>query len=124
MRIFKDLDLVEHLGSGVPRILRSYGRECFNFTDNFLRMVFPSSKQPTPQVTPQVEALIKVLSQEMNRQQIQEYLNLSDREYFRSNYLKPALELKLIEMTLTDKPNSRLQKYRITELGKQLKDRL
>jgi ATP-dependent DNA helicase RecG len=42
MRIYKDLELVEHLGSGVPRILESYSKECFKFTDNFLRMRFPS----------------------------------------------------------------------------------
>ena len=43
MRIFKDLDMVEYLGSGVPRILQSYGRECFRFTDNFLRMTLPNA---------------------------------------------------------------------------------
>jgi len=41
MRVFKDLDLVEQLGSGVPRILESYNKSCFTFTDNFLRMVLP-----------------------------------------------------------------------------------
>ena len=41
MRIFKDLGMVEQLGSGVPRILKSYGKKCFAFSDNFLRMVFP-----------------------------------------------------------------------------------
>lgn len=35
MRVFRDL--VEHLGSGIPRILRAYGRDCFRFTENFLR---------------------------------------------------------------------------------------
>jgi len=39
--VFKDLDLVEQLGSGVPRILESYDKSCFTFTDNFLRMVLP-----------------------------------------------------------------------------------
>jgi predicted HTH transcriptional regulator len=43
MRIYKDLELVEHLGSGVPRILESYSKDCFKFTDNFLRMSFPSA---------------------------------------------------------------------------------
>jgi len=43
MRIFKDLDMVEYLGSGVPRILQSYGRECFRVTDNFLRMTMPNA---------------------------------------------------------------------------------
>lgn len=54
MRVFKNLDLVEHLGSGVPRILTAYGRECFKFTENFLRMTFPSLEEVTPQVIPQV----------------------------------------------------------------------
>jgi len=43
MRIFKDLDLVEHLGSGVPRILEFYERNSFQFSDNFLRMTFPNA---------------------------------------------------------------------------------
>ncbi len=43
MRIFKDLDLVEHLGSGIPRILKVYPKECFKFTENFLRMTFPNA---------------------------------------------------------------------------------
>jgi ATP-dependent DNA helicase RecG len=43
MRVFKDLGMVEQLGSGVPRILESYGKECFTFSDHFLRMSFPVS---------------------------------------------------------------------------------
>ncbi len=60
----------------------------------------------------------------MNRQEVQEKLQLTDRENFRSKYLKPALEQRFIEMTIPDKPNSRLQKYRLTILGKQLKSQL
>lgn len=41
MRIFKDLDMVEQLGSGVPRILRAYDKSCFIISDNYLRMIFP-----------------------------------------------------------------------------------
>ena len=44
MRIYKDIDLVEQLGSGIPRILETYGKDCFYFSDNFLRMVFPSAE--------------------------------------------------------------------------------
>jgi predicted HTH transcriptional regulator len=40
MRIFKDLELVEQLGSGIPRILEHYGKDSFGFSDNFLRMIF------------------------------------------------------------------------------------
>lgn len=120
MRIFKDLELVEHLGSGVPRILQSYGRECFRFLDNFIRMSF----SVTEQVTEQVKELIKVLDKEMDRQEIQDKLGLSHRENFRANYLKPSLEQEFVEMTIPDKPNSRLQKYRLTIFGKQLKEKL
>lgn len=43
MRIFKDVKLVEQLGSGIPRILKFYSKDCFIFTDNFIRMVFKST---------------------------------------------------------------------------------
>jgi len=45
MRIFKDLEMVEHLGSGLPRILKAYPQDCFIFTQNFLRINFPINKQ-------------------------------------------------------------------------------
>ncbi|WP_026753648.1 RNA-binding domain-containing protein [Sediminibacter sp. Hel_I_10] len=44
MRILKDLELVEQLGSGIPRILEHYGKESFKFSDNFLRMTFTAKK--------------------------------------------------------------------------------
>src|SRR5690554_772143 len=50
MRIFKDMELVEQLGSGIPRVLQTYGRECFRFSDNYIRMSFPT-EQVTEQVT-------------------------------------------------------------------------
>ena len=124
MRIFRDLDLVENLGSGVPRILKSYGKECFLFTSNFLRMTFYAFEQVTPQVTPQVIEMIKILNKEMNRQELQARLKLSDRENFRLNYLQPALEMGCIEMTVPDKPQSSLQKYRLTQLGLAIKQNL
>ena len=34
---------VESLGSGIPRILRAYGEDCFKFTDNFIRIILPIS---------------------------------------------------------------------------------
>jgi predicted HTH transcriptional regulator len=43
MRVFKDLDLVEQLGSGIPRILEKYDESIFMFTDNFLKTTFTSS---------------------------------------------------------------------------------
>lgn len=43
MRIFKDLGMVEQLGSGIPRIMQVYPKECFKFSENYIRMSFPKS---------------------------------------------------------------------------------
>lgn len=42
---------------------------------------------------------------------LMEKLGLSAKEGFRRNYLHPAMQLNLIQMTLPDKPNSRNQRY-------------
>ncbi|MFK0571655.1 Fic family protein [Endozoicomonas sp.] len=79
--------------------------------------------QVSQQVTPQVEALLKSLHQAgkaLSRNELQTSLSLKDRESFRERYLKPALAAGLIEMTIPDKPNSRLQQYRLTVQGKKL----
>jgi ATP-dependent DNA helicase RecG len=53
----------------------------------------------------------------MSRQQIQFSLVLKGEEHFRKAYLKPALTIGVIEMTLPDKPRSSKQRYRLTALG-------
>ena len=69
--------------------------------------------QVDDQVTDQVKALLDCMeSDELSASQIMERLNLSHRPNFRKNYLGPALDAGLIEMTIPDKPNSRNQKYR------------
>lgn len=80
------------------------------------RSLAPIEKNTTPQETPQVKALINVLRQSdisLNRKQLQEKLKLKDRKHFRERYLKPAMDAALIEMTIPEKPNSKLQKYRL-----------
>ena len=41
MRVFKDLGMVEYLGSGMPRILKAYSKEAYIFSSRFIRTVFP-----------------------------------------------------------------------------------
>ncbi|MCX7123858.1 MAG: putative DNA binding domain-containing protein [Gammaproteobacteria bacterium] len=74
----------------------------------------------TAEVTTEVKQLISHLHSEMSRQELQLSLALKNDEHFRLNYLQPALIAGVVEMTMPDKPNSRLQKYRLTEMGKQL----
>ncbi len=49
-------------------------------------------------------------------------LGLSDRKSFSERYLRPALAQGLLEMTVPDKPRSRMQQYRLTEAGIRLRD--
>ena len=42
---------------------------------------------------------------------LMEKLGLKTKEGFRRNYLHPAIEMNLIQMTMPDKPNSRNQRY-------------
>ena len=78
----------------------------------------------TPEVTPEVKKLLSIMIGEMGRDELQSLLHLKDAENFRKTYLRPASSLGLIEMTIPEKPQSRLQKYRLTSLGLQMKQEL
>jgi len=85
-----------------------------NTLSHMLRMILDAIRSTsTLQVTPQVKKLLSVIKGEMTRAQLQGLLGLSDRKSFRERYLLPALRQGLIEITIPDKPNSRLQRYRL-----------
>lgn len=46
IRVFKDVDLIENIGSGVLRILDAYDKSCFKFMDHFLRVSFKYKENP------------------------------------------------------------------------------
>ncbi len=43
MRVFKDLGLVEQLGSGMSRILKVYDKNIFKISEHFIKVEFPFS---------------------------------------------------------------------------------
>ena len=69
---------------------------------------------------PQVIKLLSFIQGEMYREDIQSVLGLKARKNFRLVYIRPALENGLIEMTIPEKPQSRLQQYRLTDKGRAL----
>ena len=101
-----------------------------------------ATPQETLQVTPQVIRLLAVwqdsrTDQESDQESDQETrprptspgdsmtatelmaaLGLSHRPTFRNNYLRPALNAGLIEMTRPDLPTARNQRYRLTARGR------
>lgn len=139
MRVFRDMELVEHLGSGMNRILKVYDSNIFHLSEHFIEVVFPFEEEylklqkgltpevtphVTPHVAPHVLYLLNILEDEMGRETIQKLMKLKDRKSFVKVYIVPALESGLIEMTIPDKPKSINQKYRLTEKGKKLKKEL
>ena len=120
--IFHRMDLVEKIGSGIKRIrqlCRDYGvtEPVFEVSEHWVTTTF---KRPTDDVTPHVRRLLVACEGELLREELQERIGLADRKHFRMDYLRPALDASLIEMTIPDKPKSRSQKYRLTAKGKAL----
>ena len=73
----------------------------------------------TMQVTMQVKDLLNILEEVSYREEIQEKLGLKNRDYFRKNYLNPAIEQGFVALTIPDKPTSSKQQYYLTDKGKE-----
>jgi ATP-dependent DNA helicase RecG len=54
---------------------------------------------------------------ELGSLEIRKHLGLKDRTHLRERYLDPSLDAGFVELTIPDKPNSRLQQYRLTKKG-------
>ena len=79
---------------------------------------FPISEADTPQVTMEVARLLPFCLQPVNRQILQKKLGFRNADHFRKAYILPAIKGGWIEMTIPDKPKSRLQKYMLTSKGR------
>ncbi len=65
------------------------------------------------QIPESVQKLLAVMEYDISYtgNALMEKLGLKSREGFRRNYLRPAMGMHLIHMTIPDKPNSRNQRY-------------
>ena len=94
----------------------------FPFSQEYLRLIQVGNERLTTEVTDPVtdpvdQVLVALVDGPLAPSVIQSRVGLKHRPTFRANYLHPALESGLIEMTLPDKPSSRLQKYRLGAAG-------
>lgn len=64
-------------------------------------------------VTEYVKKLLNVMEYEVpyTSTVLMEKLGLKSKETFRKNYMNPAMELQLVQMTIPEKPKSRNQRY-------------
>jgi len=90
-------------------------------SESRLKRWLESNARATAQVTAQVAVQVMLLCQEPRSAiQIMGELGLRHWRTLQTNYLIPLLEMGLLERTIPDKPQSRLQKYRLTEKGRRL----
>ena len=78
--------------------------------------------QVSDQVSDQVRAVVGLLRQgPRSAVELMAEIGLSHRATFRQNYLRPALDAGVIEMTRPDKRQAKNQKYRLTAKEKRQK---
>ena len=124
IRVFKDVDLIENIGSGVLRILDAYDKSCFKFMDHFLRVSFKYKENPFEyNDTAKTEssklgskkssklAVLELCKTEKSLKEITQYFGYKDVYKFKNNYINKLLEQNKLKMTIPDKPKSRSQKY-------------
>jgi ATP-dependent DNA helicase RecG len=135
--LLRRIHLIEAWGRGIPLIIEKAPQARFSEIAGVFITEFPrpqaagdsvTKSQPrfdaTGQISEEVKRPLAIVGKEMSRQEIQSALALRGRENFEARYLKPALEAAFIERTIPDKPNSRLQKYRLTEKGRGLRSHI
>ncbi len=75
------------------------------------------SEQVSAQVSEQVRDILRACGTPKSKLELLSSAGLSNAYLNYKRHIVPLLEQGLLEMTLPDKPNSRLQKYRLTEKG-------
>ena len=140
-RVFKELDLIEQWGSGVRRMFREaealglsqpeiievgmrvrfivyLEKSIVLPTESYLGKNKAGTQSPTQSVEPIQRLLLALTDEEKSSSALRSILGIKHRPTFRDNYLHPAVDAELIEMTIPEKPSSSKQKYRLTDRGK------
>ena len=121
-RLFREIGRADELGSGVRNLFKYCKAYCGHdpqlIEQDIFKFILPltgeATEQATQQATQQAERTKRILEfcqTPKNREEIQEFLGLKDREHFRSEILNPLLEQGLLHPTIPDKLTSPKQKY-------------
>lgn len=142
-RVFGELELVEEWGSGYKRIKDAcqkggYPEPVWEEFGTVLRVTFfphpevvqtlsgtksgPSRDQvrTKSELGPEMINLLEKCKFPQTIVDLMKMIGWKNRTKFRQKYIIPLLSEKLIVMTIPEKPQSRMQKYLLTELGRKL----
>lgn len=132
IRVFKDVDLIENIGSGVLRILDAYDKSCFKFMDHFLRVSFKYKENPFKydekddkktnkktdkktnkkiRIKPQEKDILNFCKDAKTLKEITMHFGFKDITTFKKNYINPLLEKGNLQLTIPGQPKNRNQKY-------------
>ncbi len=130
IRVFKDVDLIENIGSGVLRILDAYDKSCFIFMDHFLRVSFKYKENPfeyedktdkkttkktdkktTKKIKPQENDILEFCKNARTLKEITNEFGFKDIATFKKHYINPLLEKGTLQLTIPEQPKNRNQKY-------------
>jgi ATP-dependent DNA helicase RecG len=119
-RAAKDaLDYLVH-----QQLLQSIDSDNYEMAELIKKRLGTPAGQVSGQVAGQVEdwkiEVLKACIQPRKSKSIQDIVGIKHRETFQRNYLDTLLQDGLLVRTIPDKPQSRLQSYKITEKGRAL----
>jgi len=78
------------------------------------------SNQVKDKVITRIITILEFCNEAKTKKEILSKIGLSTQTKNYKQIIEPAIKADLLEMTIPDKPNSRLQKYRLTEKGKKI----
>ena len=138
-KAFREMGLADELGSGMRNTykftkLYSGGEPTFTENGDIFKIVIPLSPAATVSAGParqpeqkkksvtingveikltldQINELLLYCDEPRTRTEIQGYLEMKSRDYFRSNILNPLIAAGMLDMTIPDKPSSSKQRY-------------
>ena len=132
VKFFQQLGRAEELGSGIRNIKQYLPLYSINSKfeliegDTFRTIITYEEPDAAPQATTEVTAevtteataevkeLISICKAAMSVNELLDALKLKNKDHFRKAYLKPALKVGFIEMTIPEYPNNSGQKYKLT----------
>ena len=135
--MFKDIDLSEKQGTGIPKILRelkkngspepefdmdedrTYLNTIIHIRDGFNTDVkevenddsLEHSSGIANMSTKEYARLMEYLKEPRTRQELQTFCNYGSRDYFRTKVLNPLIEEGIVDLTIPEKPHSPKQRY-------------
>ena len=109
MRVFRDVDLVESLGTGLQRVLKVYNEEKFVFMDNFIRVVIPYAWLPSNsedgEVNVPVNVPVNVLENVLENSE-KNLIQLTERQIHIIFRLKETGKMNVLENVLENEKES------------------